>query len=242
MLLENIDGRPPTLLQTYNPLWYADALKQAGFELAFTFSTYGVDVEQYRARRKASRSEKVLPGSQFSVRSATRTDLRSNLEEIRCLFNSAFAENYEVAPISKASFKFQIDSVKTFIDLEGIKLIELDGRAVAFFLILPDLNQILSRLKGHFGLFDLLKLNRYKRGVTGGVIALIGADPSVQGSGLGRLIGDEIVRYAEPRFQRVDTMWIDDRNPSSYVLARNVGMRRTKRYGVFGLNLDQTPG
>jgi GNAT superfamily N-acetyltransferase len=242
LLLENIDGRPPTLLQTYNPLWYADALKQAGFDLAFTFSTYGVDVEQYRARRKASRSEKVLPGSQFSVRSATRADLRSNLEEIRCLFNSAFAENYEVAPISKASFKFQIDSVKTFIDLEGIKLIELDGRAVAFFLILPDLNQILSRLKGHFGLFDLFKLNRYKRGVTGGVIALIGADPSVQGSGLGRLIGDEIVRYAEPRFQRVDTMWIDDRNPSSYVLARNVGMRRTKRYGVFGLNLDQTPG
>lgn len=241
LLLENIDGRPPTLLQTYNPLWYADALKQAGFDLAFTFSTYGVDVEQYRARRKASRSEKVMPGSRFSVRSATRSDLRSNLEEIRCLFNSAFAENYEVAPISKASFKFQIDSVKTFIDLEGIKLIELDGRAVAFFLILPDLNQILSRLKGHFGLFDLLKLNRYKRGVTGGVIALIGADPSVQGSGLGRLIGDEIVRYAEPRFQRLDTMWIDDRNPSSYVLARNVGMRRTKRYGVFGLNLDQTP-
>lgn len=241
LLLENIDGRPPTLLQTYNPLWYADALKQAGFDLAFTFSTYGVDVEQYRARRKASRSEKVMPGSRFSVRSATRSDLRSSLEEIRCLFNSAFAENYEVAPISRASFKFQIDSVKTFIDLEGIKLIELDGRAVAFFLIMPDLNQILSRLKGHFGLFDLLKLNRYKRGVTGGVIALIGADPSVQGSGLGRLIGDEIVRYAEPRFQRLDTMWIDDRNPSSYVLARNVGMRRTKRYGVFGLNLNQTP-
>lgn len=138
MLLENIDGRPPTLLQTYNPLWYADALKLAGFELAFTFSTYGVDVEQYRARRKASHSEKVLPGSQFSVRSATRTDLRSNLEEIRCLFNSAFAENYEVAPISKASFKFQIDSVKTFIDLEGIKLIELDGRAFEAALVNQD--------------------------------------------------------------------------------------------------------
>jgi len=45
------------------------------------------------------------------------------------------------------------------------------------------------------------------------------------------------VRYAEPRFSRVDTMWIDDRNPSSYVLARNLGMRRTKRYGVFGLDL-----
>lgn len=240
LLLEDLDGRPPTLLQTYNPLWYAKTLKQVGFELAFTFSTYGVDAEQYRARRKASRSDKVMPGSQFSVRTATRADLKDNLEEIRCLFNSAFAENYEVAPISKPCFKFHIDSVRAFVDLEGIKLIELDGRAVAFFLILPDLNQILSQLKGRFGLFDLFKLGRYKRSVNGAVIALIGADPSVQGSGLGRLIGDEIVRYAEPRYQRVDTMWIDDRNPSSYVLARNVGMRRTKRYGVFGLDLAET--
>ncbi|WP_338525314.1 hypothetical protein NUH87_06685 [Pseudomonas batumici] len=240
LLLENIDGRAPTLLQTYNPLWYADTLKQLGFELAFTFSTYGVTAEQYRVRRKASRSDRVMPGSQFSVRTATRADLRDNLDEVRCLFNSAFAENYEVAPISAASFKFQIDSVKTFIDLEGIKLIELEGRAVAFFLILPDLNQILDKLKGSLGLFDLLKLGRYKRGVDGAVIALIGADPSVQGSGLGRLIGDEIGRYAEPRFGRLDTMWIDDRNPSSYVLARNLGMRRTKRYGVFGLDLVET--
>jgi len=237
LLMEDLDGRPPTLLQTYNPLWYAETLEQVGFDLAFTFSTYGVDVDQYRARRKANRSGKVLPGSQFSVRTATRADLKSNLEEIRCLFNSAFAENYEVAPISQASFKFHIDSVKAFIDLEGVKLIELDGRAVAFFVILPDLNQILSQLKGRFGLFDLFKLGRYKRSVNGAVIALIGADPSVQGRGLGRLIGEEIVRYAEPRFERVDTMWIDDRNPSSYVLARNLGMRRTKRYGVFGLDL-----
>ena len=172
LLLENLDGRAPTLLQTYNPLWYADTLKHLGFELAFTFSTYGVTTEEYRVRRKASRSDRVMPGSQFSVRTATRADLRGNLDEIRCLFNSAFAANYEVAPISTASFKFQIDSIKTFIDLEGIKLIELEGRAVAFFLILPDLNQILDKLKGSFGLFDLLKLGHYKRSVEGAVIAL----------------------------------------------------------------------
>ncbi|WP_265305007.1 hypothetical protein [Verminephrobacter eiseniae] len=36
-------------------------------------------------------------------------------------------------------------------------------------------------------------------------------------------------------------MWIDDRNPSSYVLAQNGGMQRTKRYGVFRKELTAQP-
>ncbi|MCW8237302.1 hypothetical protein, partial [Verminephrobacter eiseniae] len=42
LLLENCDGKPPTLLQTYNLPYYRTLLERAGLSLAFTFSTFGI--------------------------------------------------------------------------------------------------------------------------------------------------------------------------------------------------------
>ncbi|UVK85413.1 hypothetical protein LOY46_12250 [Pseudomonas sichuanensis] len=232
LLLENLDGRAPTLLQTYNPLWYAQVLADQGFEQAFTFSTYGTEVAAAKPRRERD-AEDLLPGRQVHVRQATAADLKGGLEEIRQLFNNAFEGNHEVTPLTPASFRFLVDSMRAFVDLQGVEVVEVDGEPMAFFVVLPDLNQILQRLGGRLRLLDLLRLGRYRRAVDGAVIALIGASSQVQGGGLGRLLALRMRRYVQQRYARVDTMWIDDRNPSSYVLARNIGMQRTKRYGVF---------
>ncbi|QNM98213.1 N-acetyltransferase [Chitinimonas koreensis] len=242
LLLENCDGKPPTLLQTYNPPYYRTLLERAGFALDFTFSTFGMDSRpSERTERLRKLGQKLRERHRITVRSATKQDLKQNLEEVRQLFNSSFAGNYEVAPISAPVFGFQIDAVRPFVDLDGIRIIEVAGKPTAFFLILPDLNELLAKLKGSFGLLDLIRLPAYKRGIKKCVIALIGVDPELHGKGLGRVIAEEIIGYAAERFDETHTMWIDDRNPSSYVLAQNGGMRRTKRYGVFRKELTARP-
>lgn len=243
LLLENYDGRPPTLLQTYNPPGYRILLEQAGYSLDFTFSTYGlVGTPNEQTMRLQKLGERLRERHRITVRSATKKELKGNLEEIRQLFNRSFAENYEVAPISAPVFGFQIDAMRPFVDLDGIRTIEIDGEPVAFFVILPDLNELLARLGGTFGLLDLLRLSRYKREIRKCVIALIGANPDLHGKGLGRVIAEEIICYASSRYDETHTMWIDDRNPSSYILAHNGGMSRTKRYGVFRKTLSAPAG
>ena len=242
LLLENCNGQPPTLLQTYNPPYYRTLLEEVGLKLDFTFSTYGfVGAPNEQTVRLQQLGERLRERHRITVRCATKQDLKQHLEEIRQLFNHSFAENYEVAPISAPVFRFQIDAVRPFIDLDGIRIIEVAGEPAAFFLILPDLNELLARLRGTFGLLDLLRLPRYKREIKKCVIALIGARTDLHGKGLGRVIADEIIRYASVRYEETHTMWIDDRNPSSYILAQNAGMQRTKRYGVFRKTLAATP-
>jgi putative ABC transport system ATP-binding protein len=153
---------------------------------------------------------------------------------------SSFSSNREVAPISEPVFKFAIDGVRPFIDLEGIRIIEVDGKPSAFFLILPDLNDVLKTLKVSFGLLDLLKMPAYRRSIRKGVVALIGSKPDSNGMGLGRILAEEMRNYACDRYDEMHTMWIDDRNPSSYVLAQNSGMAKTKSYGVFRKVLGAT--
>ena len=234
LLLENLDGKAPTLLQTYNPPYYRDLLEQAGYALAFTFSTFGgVIAATPETERVKSLAARVRARNKITVRCATSADLKDNLDEIRRLFNESFSSNREVAPISAPVFKFAIDGVRPFINLDGIRVIEVDGKPSAFFLILPDLNDVLKKLKGSFGLLDLLKLPAYRRSVRKGVVALIGSEPDSNGKGLGRIIAEEMRNHATGRYDELHTMWIDDRNPSSYVLAQNSGMARTKRYGVF---------
>ena len=234
LLLENLDGKPPTLLQTYNPTYYRTLLEQAGYALAFTFSAFGGVISATpETERVKSLAARVRARNKITVRCATRADLKGNLDEIRRLFNDSFSSNREVAPISAPVFKFAIDGVRPFINLEGIRVIEVDGKPSAFFLILPDLNGVLKELNGSFGLLDLIKLPAYRRGVRKGVVALIGSAPDSNGKGLGRIIAQEMRDHATGRYDELHTMWIDDRNPSSYVLAQNSGMARTKRYGMF---------
>ncbi|OHX13487.1 hypothetical protein BI347_08150 [Chromobacterium sphagni] len=238
LLLENLDSQPPCLLQTYNPEYYRQHLESAGFNLAFTFSTYGVDsVKTPRTDKLQNQAAMLRQRHNIQVRNASKAELKQNLDELRRLFNDCFADNLEVAPISRESFRFQLDSVRPFIDLAGIRVIEVDNQPAAFFLILPDLNELLTRLGGKLGLLDLIRLPRYRKQIRKCVIALIGARPMLHGQGVGRIIADEIIRYAYGRYEEVHTMWIDDRNPSSYVLAANGGMQRTKRYGVFQKSL-----
>jgi GNAT superfamily N-acetyltransferase len=238
LLIENIDGRSATVLQTYNPLYYRRLIEQAGYTLATTFSTFGMLTQPTaKTSRMKVLADRARAQQRISVRSASRHDLKNNLDEIRKLFNISFAKNLDVAPISGATFKFAVDSVRPFIELEGIRVIEVDDVPVAFFLILPDLNELLIKLKGSIGLLDLIKLPWSRRAIQKCVVALIGAVPDHYGQGIGRIIMDEMLHYAQSRYQEAHTMWIDDRNPSSYVLAKMIGGMRTKRYGVFHKNL-----
>jgi hypothetical protein len=90
LLLENLDGKPPTLLQTYNKPYYRHLLEQSGYELAFTFSTFGgvlaANPVTERARLLATR---VRTRNKITVRCASQADLKGNLNEIRQLFNRA---------------------------------------------------------------------------------------------------------------------------------------------------------
>jgi hypothetical protein len=242
LLIDNCDGKPPTLLQTYNPPYYRSLLERTGLSLAFTFSTYGIDTRPTeRTERLRKLGERLRERHRITVRSATRQDLKQSLEEVRQLLNNSFAKHYEVAPISAPVFRFQVDAVRPFVDLNGIRIIEVAGKPTAFFLILPDINELLIKFKGSIGIFDFIRLPLYKRSIRKCVIALIGADPDLHGKGLGRVIAEEIIYYAAERYDEAHTMWIDDRNPSSYVLAQNGGMQRTKRYGVFRKELTTQP-
>jgi len=234
LLIENLDGKPPTLLQTYNPPYYRQLLESAGYRLSFTFSAYGASVADHpETDRSRALAARLRERGGITVRAATRGDLKNHLEEIRCLFNDSFSKNREVVSISAPVFKFAVDAVRPFVDLQGICVIEVEGRPRAFFLILPDLNEILVRLKGRLGLLDLLRMGSYRRGIKKAVVALIGSDTASHGAGLGRVIAQEVRRYVSGRYDELHTMWIDDRNGASFVLAQNAGMARTKRYGVF---------
>jgi GNAT superfamily N-acetyltransferase len=234
LLVENVNGMPPTLLQTYNPLHYRTLLEACGYRVGYTLSTYGGRVDDHPETPRARLLlERVRARHRITARSATRAELKANMEEIRQLFNKSFTHHPEIVSISAPVFRFMLDSVRPFVDLAGVRVIEVERKPKAFFVILPDLNEVLAKLRGRLGLLDLLRLPWYRRGIRKAVVALIGSEPDAHGTGLGRLIADEMRRYVTGRFEELHTMWIDDRNPASYVLAQNAGMQPTKRYAVF---------
>ncbi|MES2677409.1 MAG: hypothetical protein V4612_03740 [Pseudomonadota bacterium] len=224
----------PKFLQPYTKKYYPDLCKKYGFKESFTASTYNVKSSYYNKSYTdflEKYSQKLKKKHNFYVRSMDKKKIKSEIEIIRNLFNKSFYDNHEIVGISRESFEFQISPLLKLVNPNFIRIIEKDNIACAFVVMVPDLNEFFCYFKGLKRMMLPFFYKKFINNINSSVIALIGTEPSLQGSGLGRMLGNEIVKIAR-NLRETSTMWIDDRNPNSWVLAKNSGMAKERTYVV----------
>jgi len=229
-------GVSPALLQGYNPPYYEDLLRCAGFEAGFETSTYTMDRATYRERMEAiiARGERVRARNGFSVRSIDMSHYDEELETLRQLYNRSFAEHPEFVPISRAVFGMLTDDLKTIMVPRLTRVIEKDGAPVAFSILVPNLNEVLAGRGGKISPSLILQGKRLFRQIHSIVVATIGAVPEFFGQGLGRCIVGEIAQaIISGQYDTVHTTSIDERNALSRALVGYLEAHPTKRYAVF---------
>lgn len=160
-----------------------------------------------RARRFAERARR----QGATVRPLDLRRFEEDVEVARTIYNAAWDGNWGHVPIDREEFLFKAKDLKAVLDVDLVRIAEVDGQAVGFMLALPDLNVAAKRSRGHLLPWGWLRLLRAKSCGRCRVVAL-GVLPGYRVRGIEALLLSDSFAAIGHRYPWCEASWVLDTN------------------------------
>ncbi len=237
---------PPNYCQNYNFPYYQELFEKYGFKIYFEQYTYyrpindkGLDPAIMEKAERISKN----PSYKFVTMRKKETDKFA--EDFRIIYNKAWTKHSGVKPITKMHAQLLIKNMKPILDEKLMWFAYYNDEPVAFFIMLPELNQIFRHLNGKLDLIGKLKVLYYKltKSVTKAFGIIFGIIPEHQGKGVDGAIVMAFAKQAtKPGYQykELEMNWIGDFNPVMMRLVEQIGGKIRKTHFTYRYLFDKT--
>ena len=192
-----VDGfqHAPTIPMPYTQPYYPEQAGHSGYEKAKDVIVYGWDYENYSDEhlkaihdRAARLSNLVKKRNQIRIRGPNLKRIRDELEIIRTICNESLADNWGFVPITQQETHAEAKQLKQVIDPEMFNIAEIDGQPHAVFMVFPDYNELLARMKGRIFPWGWLNFLRYRRRISKYVVYVYASTRMGDACGVGPLL------------------------------------------------------
>ncbi len=236
----------PVYNMPYNFPYYHQLFERYGFQNYFNQFTYGRDfspggldpVIQKKAERLARNPD-------YTFETITWKNNDKFAEDFMIIFNKAWASFPGVKKISKLHALALLKKMKPIMDTRLVHYAYYKKEPIAFFIMMPDLYQIIRKFKGKFNYLNKLRLIynlRYRKTCTRIIGRIFGVVPEHQGKGLeAGLIKafEKIVINTNFHYNDLQLNWIGDFNPSMMKVAEQIGAKIYKTHITFRYLFDR---
>jgi GNAT superfamily N-acetyltransferase len=225
----------------YNKKYYQLFFEEYGFKKYFEQYSYHVTIRRpdNQINEFPSRMIKIAawlskkPG--YSFRHFEYSHKSRYINDLVEIYNSAwsvFKEDF--TPLDPAFFDVTITKAKAFVDEELIWFAYYYDRPIAFFILYPDLNQIIKYFNGRLHAWNKLRFMYFRstrkmtwiRAVAGGV------HPSYQNSGIESAIFLQLYNVFKNKrwYRELELSWVGDFNPKMIAIYEALGATKTKTH------------
>ena len=251
LLVEGFD-LPPVLLMTYNPTYYIDYIEAAGFTKAMDLYAWRNDPIAVMAPggipEKVVRVVGKVPKRYgLTVRNVDMKHWDEEVRRIKKIYNSAWEKNWGFVPLTEAEFdKIEAD-LRPIIDPSIVFIVEQDGEAVGFSLSLPDVNQIMHKLRpgpsvigSYIAASRVLFAKRFRKGSVNRLrVFAFGVLKEFRGKGVDALMYYETAKAAVANgYTDSELSWILENNDDMNRPIELFKSELYKRYRVYEKNLN----
>ena len=236
LLIEGFD-LPPVAMMPYNKPYYLDLLSGCGFQKKFDLFAYDLPTKSVDKRTIALKDalRKRFEARNIKVRNINLKDFWNEVQKILKVYNAAWQANTGFVPMTEGEFKYLAKDLKMILDKDFCMVAEKDGQVIGFALAIPDINQVLIKIKrGRLfptGIFKLLlgvKKIDYVR-----VIAL-GVNEEYRKAGVEAYFYAEIIQKAiDKKISGGEASWILENNEMMNKGLKNLNATIYKRYRIF---------
>jgi GNAT superfamily N-acetyltransferase len=239
LLVDGFDT-PPMLLMGHDPAYAGERLEALGYRREKDVFAYLLDMEATLSPSARGMLERPLPGS-VTMRRLNLKDYANEIRRMVDIYNDAWSGNWGFVPLTEPEADELAKRMKMLLDERLVWFAEADGRAVAFIVVLPNVNEAVRDLDGRLfplGWAKLLWRLKFK-GVKSARVPLMGVRRSLAGTMIGsalplQLIGAVLPANAAFGFRWIELSWIlEDNLPMRRILER-LGARAYKTYRVYG--------
>ncbi|MCC7082031.1 MAG: dATP pyrophosphohydrolase [Burkholderiales bacterium] len=231
-------GTPPMMMMAHDPPYAAPHLEACGYAKAKDTIAYLYDLERDLPPAARRLIDTRAPGA-IAVRSL---DMRRYIEEfdlVTEIFNAAWSANWGFIPFTAAEIRHMAKALKPLIQPSCVAIAQIDGKAVGFGILLPNLNEAIAGFDGRLLPLNWLRLLvRLKRGTRSARVPLMGIRPQYQGGVLGGILAYGIIERlrtgARARgVRQVELSWIlEDNRPMRRVI-ETLGAVPYKTYRIY---------
>ncbi len=237
----------PTYKMPWTKPYYIAFFENYGFKDYFQQYVYVTPIRQATvAPSVEEKAQRIYQNPEYTFQHIKKSQLAKFGEDFRVIYNEAWAKFPGVKGMSSEQAQHLVKQMKPIIDEELTWFAYAGERPVAFFIVIPDINQIVKHLNGKFGFFEKIKflLLLWKGVITRTCGVIFGVVPDYQGKGVESAIalrfrqaGRENPHY---QYHTIDMNWVGDFNPKMNRFVSTLGTTRDKEYITYRYLFDRT--
>ena len=240
-LLTQGHDHPATVMMGHDKAEYQAWIEHDGYKLAKKLATYEVDITIdfppliRRIVQSGERNERIR------IRQVEVKHFDRDAKIIIDILNDAWSNNWGFVPFTETEIAYVGKKMKPLVREDLIMIAEYDGRPIAFMMTLPDLNEVILKVRGKllpFGWARLLWWLRKPRGRTIRV-PLMGVLKEYQSSRLASQLAfmmiETIRKHAVERygFTRGEIGWILEDNQGMVAIADAIESHINREYSIY---------
>lgn len=234
----------PLYANPYNPPYYKELFENYGFQNYFNQNSYIWRVYDDRLNDVVlEKAKRVMATPGYRFEDIRNTDLDDAAQNLRIIYNKAWSLFTGVRPMSEEDARHLVQTLKPIIDPNIIFFAYYNDEPIGFFVMVPDLNRVIGKFNGRFGIIEKLRLMwdlKVKKASDRIFGIIFGITPEYQGRGIEscmmRYILETYIQTDRNHYKTVEFAWIGDFNPvmnkmiQRYVCATRHKMHTTYRY------------
>ena len=238
LLVEGFESAP-FILMPYNPPYYLTLYEKLGLKGVRDLHAYYVSRETQISEKLLRIVERFKEKGNVTVRNIDMRRLNDELKIIQELYNATLNRNWGFIPISLEDLQFAAGDLKAFVQPDLVLIAEKDGQPVGFSMLLPNINELMWKVKKSSRLGQILKFvwNLKMNPPREARLAVLGVKPEFQASGVAPVFYYETIIRGRQKFLGAEASWIEESNTPMIRSLEMLGGKKYKNYRVFEKNL-----
>lgn len=237
----------PTYKMPWTKPYYIELFEAYGFKDYFQQYVYVSPIQAASVLPAVEeKAQRIYNNPEYHFEHIRLSHWKRYAEDFRTIYNLAWAKFPGVREMTAEVAERLFRKIKPIVDEELIWFAYAGTKPVAFFIVIPDINQIIKHLNGQFNWWAKLKfLLLLWRGVITRTCGLVfGVVPEYQGRGVESAIA---LRFRQAgrdnphfQYQTIDMNWVGDFNPKMIRFVSQLGTSIHKQYITYRYLFDRS--
>ena len=243
LLIENFID-PNSYGMNYNPAYYQSLFEDYGFKVYYKQLMCKRDMHVPVQDVFVEKSERLMKRKEYSISNVRNMSIPEIAENFRTVYNDAWGghNNFKMMDLKTANSIMR--TLKPIYDKDIMVFVFYKETPIAFYINIPELNEIFKYVNGNLNWLGKLKFLYYKwrKPPTTMVGIVFGVSRKFQGKG----VEGAMIKWSQEnivtlnRYNQTVLTWIGDFNPKMLKISEYLGADVYRKYHTYRYLFDQT--